>query len=378
MAVLAAVPFLLYAFFRTDLRGFDSYAFLLQACGKIGVENTPPLAEFALSFVPCNILSIKLLLFLLFFLSLCGIANLGSLFHKEKGWLAALFSLLSPSLFFEATKFENDQFAIPILIWAAYFFYRARKTGHRRWDFYAFAMVLFAAGFWYGAVYWLLAFALSSAVFVFPAFVAIGVFNNRLLEMALPGKVVEALPFNGIAMLAGLSFGFAMLPVEMFPQVAVFVILLVMQIKWVWFVMPFLSVGVMLFYVNPKLETKPAARQLKGILLMSTIFMVVVWGFALQGHPPHSHHWEAIDFALQESEEGFIWNDWSLGYWVLFRGGTPSEYGGGDYDILIQESDGSITEGESLQTFGKGIVLTVRKLDCPKIRQFNELKVYRC
>ena len=361
LAVLAAVPFLLYAFLRPDLRGFDSYAFLMQSCGNFAIETTPPIAEFALSFIPCNILAIKFVLFVLFFLSLCGIAHLGSLFHQKKGWLAALFSFLSPSLFFEATKFENDQFAIPILIWAAYFFYRARKTGHRRWDFYSIALVLFAAGFWYGAVYWLLAFALSSAVFVFPALVSIGVFNRLLFKNALPGKVVEALPFNGIAMMAGLSLGFAMLPVEMFPQASVFVLLLVMQVKWAWFIMPFLSVGVMLFYVNPKLEKNRVARQVKGILLMSAIFMVVVWGFALQGHPPHSHQWEAVEYAVSQSESGEIYNDWDLGYWVMFKGGTPSQFGGGDQ-----------------QPFGAGIVLTRRELQCRKLKTFKELFVYRC
>jgi len=362
LAILAAVPFSLYTLFRTDLRGFDSYAFLSQACGNFTIESTPPIANFVLSFIPCNILAIKVCLFLLFFLSLCGIAHLGSLYSPKKGWLAALFSFLSPSLFFEATKFENDQFAIPILVWAAYFFYRARKTGHRRWDFYAIALVLFAAGFWHGSVYWLIAFALSSIVFLFPGLAAFTIFWRGVISSSLPKElIVESQAWNGLGMVGFLFVGFALIPTVMFPQAIAFFILMLLQVKFAWFLMPLLSVGAMLFYANEKLDKTYWSRQAKGIMVVASLCLVVVWGFALQGHPPHSYQWEAVEYAISQSEDGEIYNDWNLGYWVVFKGGTPSQFGGG-----------------TQLPFGAGIVLTRRELQCRKLKTFKELFVYRC
>ena len=359
--VLALIPFTVYAFIRPDLRGFDSYAFLAQSCGQFKVNGTPYLAEIATKALPCNILAIKTALFALFFISLLGIASLGSLFHKEKGWMAALFSFLSPVLFFHATKFENDQFATPILIWATFFFYKARVLKQRRWDFACFLLLCLAALFWEGAIYFLIAFGITSLVLAIPAIASLIAMGREIIGEAMPKVAVEAQAGVGIAMVGGLALGFALLPTIMYPQVVIFFLLMVAQLKFAWMIAPLLSVGVLMFYTNKKLESNSIARQVKGVLLMAAIFMVVVWGFALTGHPPHVHHWQAVEFAIQESEEGFVWNDWDMGYWILYKGGTPSQYGGGEQ-----------------QPFGEGIVITRQEQQCKMLKEFEEVKVYRC
>ena len=356
------VPFAIYAIIRTDLRGFDPYAFLSQSCGGFVVNGTPLLADLVTKAMPCNVLAIKGVLFLLFFASILGIACLGTLFNKEKGWLAGLFSFLSPLLFFEATKFENDAFAIPILIWSMFFFYKARQTRQKKYDVFAFFLVLFAGLFWYGSIYWLIAYSFSSFFFVVPAILAFLWLGVKIVAFAPPNNnVVEGYFGSGIAMVAALVFGFALIPAIMWPQTALFVALLVSQIKFAWFIVPILSVGTKLFYANKKLDGGSWSKTVKGIMLTASLCLVVVWGFALIGHPPYQHQWQAVDYAISQSENGFVQNDWDLGYWIYYKGGTPLAYGGG-----------------AQPAFGKGIVLTRKEIDCTLLKEFKEMKVYQC
>ena len=361
--IMAAIPFAIYTIFRTDLVGYDSYAYLNQSCGKFAVEGTPLIADLALKAIPCNTNAIKGVLFLLFFTSLLGIGQLGIIFHKEKGWLAALFSFLSPVLFFQAMSFENDQFAFPILIWATYFFYKARATKQRKYDLCTLALLLFAAGFWNGAIYFLLAFALSSLVLAVTAIPAIEIFWKQIIGNALPKiGVNEAQPLIGLGHIFGLAFGFALLPAIMWPQTAIFLILLLLQSKFTWMIAPLLSTGVAMFYVNPKLDKVKWASFAKGCMLSAAICCMVAWGAASLENPPHSHTWQAIEYAIAQSPDGSIQNDWDLGYFIINRGGTPSQYGGGKQ-----------------RAFTKGIGITkFKQANCTTLKEFKDLNVVTC
>ena len=286
--------------------GFDSYAFLQQSCGAFVVPHLPLLADFVTKAIPCNIYAIKGTLFLLFLASLLGIAHLGELFHKEKGWLAAVFSFLSPGFFFEFTKFENDQFAIPILVWAAYFFFKARQTKDKRFDLVSITLILLAAGFWNGSIYWLIGLGTTSLLLGIPALAAIFWFRNELVSNTMPKNVLESMPVIGLAMIGGLAFGFSLLPVQMYPVTLIFFLLMLLQAKFAWFVVPFLSVGVLMLYTNERIERFQAGRFGKGVLISLAFFLVVAWGFSVQGHPPHPYQWEAVEFAIEQSETGYI------------------------------------------------------------------------
>ena len=368
--LMALIPFTIYTFIRPELRGFDSYAFLTQACGQFEVIGTPLIANAILTTIPCNIIAIKGVLFLLFFATLLGIGSLGELFHKEKGWLAALFSFLSPILLFEATKFENDQFATPILIWATYFFYKARITKQKKYDLICLSLLIIASQIWQGTIYFLLAFAISSFIIAIPGILATILYFQKLISSTLPSNLVtETQPIAGLAMLWGLSFGFSLLPLMMYPQAAIFLLLMVLQIKFAWFIAPLLSVGILLFYTNQKLanykiKTHNIGQVVQGSLLTIAIAGVVVWGFALSGHPPHSYTWEAVEYAIDQSPNGKVFNDWDLGYFIIHKDGTPSQYGGGRQ-----------------YAFSKGIVITKKEQpseNCQLLKQFNKLLVYDC
>ena len=361
--ILAAIPFAFYTIFRTDLVGYDSYAFYSQACGKFELSGTPIIADLLLKNIPCNIYTIKGTLFALFFVSLLGIASLGTLFHKEKGYLAALFSFLAPTLFFHAIRLENDQLAYPILIWATYFYYKAGITKVKKYDLYALTLVVFAAGFWQGAIYFLLAFALTSIIFAIPAITAIAIYWKDLIGNTLPiATVNEAQPLIGLTHIFGLCFGFAMLPTMLYPQTMIFLVLLLLQQKFAWMIIPLLSIGILMFYTNPKLDKTKWTSFAKSVLVSAAICCMVAWSLSASEQAPHSHTWNAIDYALEQTDDNVLQNDWDLGYFIIHKGATPSQYGGG------QQAD-----------FTKGIAITkFNQNNCTTIKEFGDLNVVKC
>ena len=361
--LLAAIPFAIYTILRPDLAGYDSYAFYSQACGNFTLKGTPIIADLLLKNIPCNIYAIKGILFTLFFATLLGIASLGSLFHAKKGWMAAIFSFLAPVLFFHAIRLENDQLAYPILIWATYFFYKSRITKNKKYDLYALALLILAAGFWQGAIYFIIAFALSSIILAAATIPTILIFGQQIIGKTLPiAGVYESQPFNGLAHIFALAFGFSLLPKIMWPQAAMFFVLLLIQAKFAWMITPLLAVGILMFYVNPKLEKNKIANFAKGCMLTAAIACMVVWGLSASEQAPHSHTWNAVEYAIAQTPDGNIQNDWDLGYFIIHKGGTPSAYGGG-----------------TKVPFTKGIAIT--KFDqenCVTLKQFEDLNVVEC
>ena len=100
---VTVIPFVGYLFNPLLAYG-DSYAFLGGACGVN--------SEFVIPFVPCNVFVIKIILLLLYVVSVFAIAKFGESVVGEKlGWRVGLYSAaLTPLLFQEALKFENDIF----------------------------------------------------------------------------------------------------------------------------------------------------------------------------------------------------------------------------------------------------------------------------
>ena len=361
--ILAAIPFAFYTILRPDLVGYDSYAFYSQACGKFTLQGTPLLADFVLKNIPCNIYAIKGMLFLLFYATLLGIGSLGTLFHKKKGYLAALFSFLAPTLFFHAIRLENDQLAYPILIWATYFYYKSRLTKQKKYDLYALGLVILAAGFWQGAIYFLIAFAITSIIFTIPAITTITIYWKQLINQTIPNaKVNEAQSIIGLSHIFGLAFGFAMLPTILYPQTMIFLILLLLRQKFAWMITPLLSIGILMFYVNPKLDKTKWTSFAKSVLISAAICCMVAWGLSVSEQAPHSHTWNAIDYALEQTDDNVLQNDWDLGYFIMYKNGIPLQYGGGKQF-----------------EFKKGIGIT--KFDqnnCVTLKEFDDLNVVEC
>jgi hypothetical protein len=109
----------------------------------------------------------------------------------------------------------------------------------------------------------------------------------------------------------------------------------------------------------------------KDIQLMFKIFLVLGLIVNVAGYysfVPYSNHVEAVEYGIQVSQDlnTSIKNDWSLGYWIVWHGGVPSEWGSG-------------FESYDDNYFYEGVAITVQDLnECELLKDFNGLKVFDC
>jgi len=354
---LTLIPFLFY-FARSNLFGYDSYGFYLQTCGEFELWPQPPLQKILFPLLPCGFLIAKLLLFVLCFSAVLGIAYLGRLFDKKKGWVAGLFAFLSPVFFFEFAKFENDQFAYPILIWALCFFIKSRienKNQYRNIGT-AIVLVMFAGGFWSGSLFYLIAFALNSVFALGIAFPMLLIFRKDLIKFFFikSQTVREQASLVGLHWVWILLFGYLGFHWVFLPQLLFFTVLMFFMNKFAFHLIPLLAVGLMRYWVCFD------KGLIRTTLLYLPFFMAIASGTALLFQHPTDSQIEAIDYAVSLKEDGHIMNDWSLGYWVKWRGGEPSALA-----------------GETNQNF-EGITVSKYSLNCSIIKEFKELTVYDC
>lgn len=365
---------------KPTVMGFDSYAYLLQTCTGFNADDRMPLTPFIFGAIPCNIIAIKLILFGLCFSTVVGIAKMGETIVGEDGWLAGIFVWLSPIIAYEFASFENDMFAFPLLIWATYFFLKGaseQSNGFRRfkWIGIALLLILFSAGIWGGSLYYPFAFMFDSLIFAGAALVAAILFGGQLFS-AMIGNPDTMEGTNMVAwiywfiLVLGLA-GFvskrerarhAILPLM------VFMFLGLRSIKFGFHAIALLSVG--LVFVVQRLDEKFPKLGIKSTAIMLSFILAISWGIAVQEQPPTQEHLDTIRFAVEQSPNGSVQNDWDLGYWVMWVGGDTNAFG-----------------GPRLQVFHNGIVVSRHPQDCTLLKEMvkknmlvadERLGVYRC
>lgn len=361
--LLTLIPFLIFMA-RPDFVGGDTYYFLNNICGEGEISDTD-LIRTIFGFLPCNFLALKTLLFVLCLTCTITLALTGDLWDKKRGWMAGLFVFLSPIYFLEFTKLENDQFAYPLLFMAIYFFYK----GYFKNKFYnhlvALVLILFASQIWGGSIFFLLAFAFGSIIFLITTIPAIVLFWKKLFFTVLPRfPTFEWLTWEnavgfGIFWLFLLLMGYIGISRILLPQLLFFTALLLFNSKFVFLAIPFLALAFVNYY--NKLDKTKYGKTFQQIFLWLPFFLAISWGIVSWTQPPQPYQWEAIDYALEQSPKPGITNDWDFGYWILYKGGRTQQFG-------------------ASQDFNAGhdIVLTRRELDCNMLRQFEDLRVYKC
>ena len=357
-ALLSLVIFGAYAM-RPDLYGYDSYYFLDLVCSN-EANSQPVLMQLIILAIPCNILAIKAILFSLMLSALVGVGYLAKTVCKNANaaQLAVLFVFLSPIFISEFLKFENDQFAFPLLFFSLAFFYR-KKYPH------ALALLAVALLIWEGAVYYLVAFALSwlmAAILLFPVLLLKG---HQLVGAMLPNfNVRESLPVVAFFFLGGLIAGYAGTIPLIMPQLGFFTLLLLLNGKYVIHAVPLLAACLVVFYNDNKYDKYAIMDSLKVGLIIGAVALFCWQVYNINNLEPLPYQHEAVQFAVDASAEyGLpLRNDWSYGYWVKYHGGIPSAWGGGIWE----------------QDFNNSVALTREALDCELLREFNEMRVYRC
>lgn len=253
---LLLVPFIVY-FARPDFAGVDSYGYLVQVCKNNGIIDETNLFNSALFLFPCNFLAIKATLFLCALFSGFAVIKMATLFSKKNGWRVSYLVFLAPVFVLEFIKFENEQFAYPLLFWSAYFFYLATKKGGKKNFLCSFLLLGFAGMVWRGAIYYLIAFALTKAILFVPIAVAALIPNSPIYWTTILGNafrtsvVFEDAPFHSLTYLFALNLGLmGIIFLEwslLAPTIMLFFLALA-SAKFSILVVPFLAVGLVKAY----------------------------------------------------------------------------------------------------------------------------------
>jgi hypothetical protein len=356
---LLLIPFTAY-FFKEGVLGADSYGFLTLVCHGTNEVGAHGASYYLFQALPCNILAFKVALFCLAFVSGCFVVALANLFSENNGWRASFFLFLTSVYVLEFTKLENDQFAYPFLFASLYFFFRGIKKSCRKSFFLSIILLFPAAWFWQGAVFFPIAYTLNLlilAVFSIPILV---IWGRKIVANAVRTfEVAEDLPLKMFQTNFLLNFGLwgIFLDSILWPQGLFFFALGVLSNKFWVLSVPFLVVGTVLLF------EKANWGWLNTASLVASIFLCFVLAQSVLLNPPNPHHWDAIDFALEQSDGEEINNDWGWGYWVKWRGGKTKSF----------QSPGM------QQDFNQNkITISAKELDCILLKKFGEFKVYDC
>lgn len=376
LALLLAVPFIMFITLRENIVGTDSYMFLSHICNGTTLIDQPPLVSIIFSIIPCDFVAIKIILYILALASLLAIAKTAEIWHKNNAWLAGLFVFLSPILLFEFSQLENDQLAYPILFWANYFMLRGIKLQKKKPQIIGLFLIV-ATGLllWNGAVYYLFPYA-ALTLFAFPfAAGALWIWGEKLANALRPNLLVyENLQGFGLIFLGGFLISVLGLFCDVVLAVPGIFWLLILwcNMKFGIHVVPFLSIATLNLYNHPNFKRfdkkcgKPIWESMKIALVAFAVVMLFVLGTSITySQPPTAGQTEIVKkFVEMQSDCGTdcAKNDWSYGYWVEFYGGKATAYGGGIWE----------------QDYNSGIILTMWDLNCTMLRQDREMKLMSC
>lgn len=378
LVLLAICLFIFCAYLlRPTIWGSDSFYFASLGCGKsFGNVDTPQLSKTFFNSFSCSELNIKIFSFVMLFLATLVVSKTGELISKDYGWLAGVLLFTTNYWVSTWTNFEDDLLGIFILLFALYFFVKAKKQRSIWLSMLSLFFCLAAGLFWKGAFLWLVGFALSS----FPALFACIIVFVFLLNMDFGSLLYSITPvtgisennvFTGVFYQLGLLLGVLNLYGFMFPQAAFWLFVGFMNEKFA----PILSIYLALCVVS-WLEKPMFLKGLRDsfishgwkVVAVLLIPMVVVSGFKLFTAYPTEDQIEAVKFAVGQAGGGTVFNDWSYGYWVLYYGGVPQKASG--------------PPDENLRAT-PGVYLTERIIPCNLLGVFpggfnSAIRVYRC
>lgn len=360
---LLLIPFTVY-FLRPDFVGFDTYGFLLLTCNgnnAAGIEGVP---FYLFSILPCNLLALKVILFGLAFAAGCAIIKLSMLFSEKNGWRASYLIFLSPLLVLEFLHLENDQFAFPLLFVSLYLFFKGLKNADRFASLDCFGLLVIAAFFWQGAIFYLIGYTLNVWAIGIVSIPIIFWFRKTILGVIIrTWQVHEDLPFRFhyiYALFPGVA-GVFLNPL-LLPQALFFLTLGTISAKFWILSLPFLVVGMVLILEKAENSSKVGQYDLQKVFIVITVFCIIGISQSVWLNPPTINHVQAIEYAIEE-EGKEIGIDWGLGYLAIFHGADTNSYGSFLNQQEFAPGQASVTEHDT---------------NCAVLREFAEVKVVKC
>ena len=327
--VVTFIPFMGYML-NPFLAFNDSYAFLSEVCGRPVVSDLGSgfFKEFVLPLFPCNILVIKLVLFCLYFVSILAIWGFGrELVGKEKGFRVAFVSAtLSPLLFFEAMKFENDIFGWCLAfigLWCGSVLLRKGLVWYKKFVLLLVAccLLFFASITYVPSILGGIALGFLVPVLGLPVlgliglffWVGIGYLGNSLTRAGLVSEEMLGFGVPWIALLLPFVFD---LPKKLRLPTIFLLVMGFVKAKFMLFAVPFLAFGVV--------EADEKFRHHKwwpNLIVVGLVFSCV-FAFMAFNTAPNLTDFNQIKDAIKLSADLNVplYNDWSIGWWVWYAG----------------------------------------------------------
>ncbi len=387
--VLLIIPFIAYLY-RPDFIGFDPYGFLLLTCNANNAAGLTGITHAIFSNLLCNFITLKIMLFSLAFISGCFIIKTAKLFSPKHGWKASYLIFLSSVYVLEFSKLENEAIAFTILFASLYLFFKGFKIvkNSRKNHLTAFALVILAGLIWKGSIFYLIGYLLNISILIIALLPALTIpfkgnflYWKSLLENIIgTNNIAENQPFKfhrHFALNPGLIG--ALLEPLLLPQTLLYFALGTASSKYWILTLPFLTIGMVIIHQklsqSNKFESKHTTFLDKifqkainffetnhsQIFAILSIFTVIAITQSILLNPPQQSDWEPIEYAL--SIDNNVNNDWSIGYWILWKGGTTQSY-----------------QSPQKQTpfFPGQIVVTQQDNNCSNIKTFEDFNVMQC
>lgn len=370
--LLILIPFITY-YFHPGLVDTDSYYYMLIACHNTSQIQKPVSEDLVgaktFHFFPCNETIAKIFLFGLCLLSTFILWKIAELFDKQNAWLAPAFAIVFTNIYiWEFLKFENDTIAIPLLFASTWFFLKAKQENKNLFWITSLGLLCLAGTIWKGSFIYLLAFGFSWLPMLFLAIVILFLVGSSNLVVFFPNNMVgENRALSGIIKMFLLLLGLGEAKEAIFSkELAVLFFFGLFSQKYAFFIIPFLAIGVMLFWkkmFSPAYqeETKIFFQLLLKIIVLTAGFLLYIYLILQVAVVPLSQDdWNAITTAIKIADGNVIQNDWDIGYETIFSGGKVAYYGGSNNIVAT------------------GLVLTIGKQDCNIAKSFKRFKIYDC
>lgn len=331
------IPFIGY--FANPLLAFnDSYAFLSQTCGRPVLSDLGSgfFKEFVLPLFPCNIFLIKLVLFGLYFVSILSVWGFArELVGEGKGFRVAFVSAtLSPLLFFEAMKFENDIFGWCLCFlsfWVISVSLRPNLAKKVRLPllFVACCLLFLASIAYIPSILGGIALVFLAPLLLVPIGLLIWLFLSTGIgylgnSLVRAGLVSEEMLGFGVPWIA-LMLPFILDIPKKLRLPAIFLLIMgFVKAKFMLFAVPFLAFGVV--EADEKFRHH---RWWPNLFVVGFVF-VCVFSFMAFYTAPNTQDFVQINEAIKLSQDLNVplYNDWSIGWWVYYLG-YPTTYRGG-------------------------------------------------
>ena len=365
----ACIPFIGY-FLNPNLAYLDAFAFLSQTCG-ISYSGTHQALPF-LPFIPCNVIIIKTILLGLYIISVFSIAIMGEKMCSDNGWRTGFYAAcLTPLLFQEAMKFENDIFgwSLSFIGLSLFCIGVSEQSRSKKYAFYGSALILctLATFLWGGAL--LSIFTMGLMALEITA-IALPIFIFKLEELCRYafGRVGTDIQIAEEQVGAGLLPIMFLLPATLdIPKrarLAGWAMLIVgfIKIKYMLFAIPFLAMG----FVEFENKYKPKFKRWPNLIVVGLAFCLAYSMLGLFASPT-TGQFALVDETIElgTKDKLPIYNDWQYGWWFVYKGfdtNFKASYPNPDYNLLSPPY----------------YALTSRDLNCFLVQKELNLKLWRC